>query len=96
LTDFRAAAGIIGNAIWLQALLLMLRAFVAMCLWRWYAAPVFHVTRVSLPQAFGLLLLVRIVTGKPGQRISNSEAVWQTTVTCVVLLIFGWFGSWFV
>ena len=83
--------------------LILWRAFVMTLLWSWFFVPTFGVDELSMPVAFGISLLVSLMTYQPPDTKDTRMAVEQvaTAITIGVLLpalalLFGWVATLFM
>lgn len=71
--------------------LAILRGFVLMMLWGWYVVPLFHLPSLTIAYAYGLGLLASYAIPSGDRKPS-----WGMVVYPVLVLLFGWIGTWFL
>lgn len=71
------------------------RAYVATCLWWWFAVPFFHVPPIGKAQAYGLVLLLSLLISQ-SHPTDPEQLDWSTEKRIIFSIIYGFFGSCFI
>lgn len=70
--------------VWILAIMVgVYTAFVAMCMWNWFAAPALHVPNISFLQAVGLIWLIGILTSRSDVDDINQKILTTILDSCV-------------
>jgi hypothetical protein len=81
----------------LSNLLTMWKAFVFTMLWAWFIVPVFHLPMLPLMVAFGVSLIVSMLTYQNIQdKVDWKYAIYFATMVPMMILFFGWVAHLFL
>lgn len=81
------------------------RAYVLTVMWAWFVVPTFHVSGLSMPMAYGLSLLVAMLTSnKTGNEAESTNSATEKFANAMALsfilpaivLLFGWITTKFI
>lgn len=75
--------------------------WVLQVLWGWFIVPTFSLAALTIAQALGIALIVRMLTTNQGQTDSDkNDAVLRAAINGflfpLITLIIGWIVSWFM
>ena len=78
--------------------LAVVKAFVISTLWHWYIVPFFHLPDLPLAIAFGIGLLTSYLV--PGSEHNSDKTLGEKASYFIILplivLLFGWIGTFFI
>ena len=84
-------SGVVGTIF----ILAVMRSWVIVSLWRWYMVPGFNLPNITIAAAFGLSLLFGFLSPiKDGGNIK--DAIKNSIIRMLIVLVLGWIGSWFM
>jgi hypothetical protein len=81
---------------------LLLRGWVFITLWKWFAVPYFHVSQMRVPVAIGLCLLYAMIRDKsyekpdPERKLGPLETTLVGVIASLFTLGFGWIAHQFM
>lgn len=70
--------------VWIVSLLVgVYTAFVAMCMWNWFAVPVLNVSKASFLQMLGLIWLIGILINRPSADDYRWKSLFAVMEACL-------------